>query len=89
MEESIAWIIAGILAFVIGCVCGRSSDRRTGNGTESDIGRIRDGVERAGDDNQQLRDDVQRAGDDNQRAQQLVGRAREILSNARHTDDSN
>ena len=87
--EEVLWGVAIILGLFLGLILGGRSDRRTSNGTKSDIGRIRDGVERTGDDNQQLRDDVQRAGDDNQRAQQLVGRAREILSNARHTDDSN
>lgn len=89
MEEIIAWFITGIFVFIIGCVCGRSTNRRAGTGTGSNFDRAQDSAERAGDDNRQLRDDVRKAGDNNQRAQDLVGRAREILSNARHTDSGN
>ena len=89
MEEVIAWIISGILTFVIGCICGRSSHRRTSTGTGSDAGRIGDSLEGTADDNQRLRDNVRTAEDQNQRAQGLVGRAKQILSEAKHTDGDN
>lgn len=89
MEEVIAWFITGILVFIIGCVCGRSTNRRTSGRTGSDLDRARDSAERAADDNQRLRDEVRKAGDNNQRAQDLVGRARQILSEAKHTDSDN
>ena len=86
MEEVIAWFITGILVFVIGCACGRSTHRRTGDGTGSDLDRVRDNLKGAGDDNQRLAETEQRtadrlreqastidrAADENRRGQQLV-----------------
>lgn len=100
MEEVIAWFITGILVFIIGCVCGRSTNRRAGTGIGSDLDRARDSAERAGDNNQRLREAervteerldeqaevIRRAEEQNQRSRDLVGRAKEILSNARHTN---
>ncbi len=100
MEEIITWIIVGILTFVIGCVCGRSTDRRTGNGTESDARSVKDSIDRAGDNNQRIADaerttaerlgeqatTIERAGQGNQRAQDLVQKAKDILSDAQHTN---
>ena len=103
MEESIAWIIAGILAFVIGCVCGRSSHRRASNGTGSDLDSVRDNIKGAGDDNQRLAETerrtaerlreqastVERAADQNRRGQQLVEKAQNLLRSAKHTNSDN
>ena len=100
MEEVIAWFITGILVFIIGCVCGRSSKRRTGNGAGGDAGRIRRNLEdtatdlgRAADSNRQAADDNRRTGElnrtateQNERAQSLVRRARDILDSATHRD---
>ena len=95
MEEVIAWFITGILVFIIGCVCGRSSHRRTGTGTGTDAGRIRDDIKGATDDNKRLRESEQRtaesiagAREQNERAQRLVRKARDILGDATHTDGS-
>lgn len=103
MEEVIAWIITGILTFVIGCVCGRSSHRRTGDGTGSDADRVRDNLKGAGDDNQRLTETeqrtaerlreqastVERAADENRRSQQLVEKAQNLLRSAKHTNSDN
>ena len=96
MEEIIAWLITSVFVFVIGCVCGRSSHRRTGDGTGSDADRVRDNLKGTADDNRRLADDNRRAGelnrtaaDENQRAQNLVRRARDILDEAKHTDSDN
>lgn len=74
-------------------VCRRCHDRRTGGGTGSDSGSVRDGLERAEDRNQELAgnnrraaDAVRRADERNQDAQNLVSKARDILSSAQHTD---
>lgn len=103
MEEIIAWFITGILVFVVGCVCGRSTNRRAVTGTGSDLDRARDRLGGTADDNQRLREAervteerlgeqaevIRRAGDNNQRAQNLVRRARDILNEAQHTDSGN
>ena len=103
MEEVIAWFITGILVFVIGCVCGRSSHRRTGDGTGSDLDSVRDDLEGAGDDNRRLErterataerlreqaGTVERAADENRRSQQLVEKAQNLLRSAKHTNSDN
>lgn len=100
MEEVMAWIITGILTFVIGCLCGRSINRRAGTGAGSDTGRVGNCLEGTANDNQRLREAervteerldeqaevIRRAEEQNQRSRDLVGRAKEILSNAQHTD---
>ena len=100
MEEIITWVVIGILTFVLGCVCGRSTDRRTGDGTKSDPGSVKDSIERARDNNQRVADaerttaerlgeqatTIERAGQGNQRAQDLVQKAKDILRDAQHTD---
>ena len=100
MEEIITWITIGILTFVLGCVCGRSTDRRTGDGTKSDARSVKDSIDRAGDNNQRIAEaerttaerlgeqatTIERAGDNNRRAQDLVQKAKDILGDAQHTN---
>lgn len=103
MEEVIAWIIAGILTFVIGCVCGRSSHRRTGSGTGSDLDRARYDLNGAADDNRRLEETeqrtagrlreqaetIERADGENRRSRELVEKAQNLLRSAKHTNSDN
>ena len=79
---------ACIVLITIWTVCRRDSNGRSGNGTGSDAGRIRDDIEAAGQNVDRAADDNRRAREDNQRAQQLVQKAKGILSSAQHTDSN-
>lgn len=85
---------------IVLCILGCCSKRRTGSGTGSDTGSVRDSIERAGDNNSRLEETeratserlreqaatIERAGQDNKDAQQLLQKAKHILGSAKHTD---
>ena len=100
-EKILATICTTVITFgVIWFVCRRNSDRRSGKGTGSDADPVRDGIERAGENNQRLgesiadaqgtveriAEDTGRAGQGNKDAQELVQKARNILGSAKRTD---
>lgn len=81
-------------------ICGCCSKRRGSKSTGCDTDPVRDGLERAGDNNKRLEDaertteerleeqagTIERAAEGNRQGQELVQKAKSILANARHTD---
>lgn len=90
------------ILFTIWFVSRSSSHRRTGDGTGSDAGRVRDNIDRAARENSELgaaeratserlkeqAETIGRAGEDNQHAQQLVQKAKSILGSAKRTSSN-
>lgn len=102
MEEAISWGISIIVMVILWLVLRSRPNRRTSTRTRPDVDGVRDSVERTADNNRGLTEaeqrtaerldeqatTIERAADNNQRAQQLVGRARQILADAKYTDSS-
>lgn len=88
-EKILATICTAVVTFgIIWFICGRHTDRRTGDGAQSNSGRIRNDIEDAGRDASKAAADNRAAREDNQRAQDLVQKAKSILGSAKHTDSN-
>lgn len=99
MYEAVFGVVLMGLGIAL-CILGCHTKRRTGSGTGSNTDPVRDGIERAGDNNKRIEDaeratsdrlreqaeTIERAGEGNKDAQQLVQKAKHILTNAKHTD---
>lgn len=100
MEDTLIILIIDTLVVAGYCLFRHHFDRRAGNGTKSDARSVKDGIDRAGDNNQRIADaerttaerlgeqatTIERAGQGNQRAQDLVQKAKDILHDAQHTN---
>ena len=99
MYEAVFGVVLMGLGIAL-CILGCRSKRRAGSGTGSNTDPVRDGINRAGDNNKRLEEaeratsdrleeqagTIEREGRDNQDAQQLVQKAKSILASAKHTD---
>ena len=99
MYEAIFGVVLMGLGIAL-CILGCRSKRRPGSGTGSNTDPVRDGIERAGDNNKQLEEAeratserlreqaeaIERTAGDNKNAQELVQKAKHILSSAKHTN---